>query len=78
MAMLAAPETPNSEYMVWFFARTEIGNTGEARPRFIDTARCVSPAMKALNVQGAGSGGVTPFKGWELRMRSLGQSRSTA
>ncbi len=64
--------------MVWFFARTEIGNTGEARPRFIDTARCVSPARKALNVQGAGWGGVTPFKGWELRMRSFGQSRSTA
>ncbi len=61
--MLGAPETPNSEYMDWFLSRTEIGNTGEARPRFIDTARCVSPERKALNVQGVGFSGVTPFKG---------------
>ena len=64
-----AADLLNSEKISWFLALTEIGNTGDTRPRFIDTALCVSPERKASIDQGAGFIFATPASGDALRMR---------
>ena len=51
---------------------------GEFCPRFVETARCVSPDRNDSHVQVAGRGAGTPLNLSALRMRSFGQSRSTA